>query len=425
MKVAVLTGGSSTERELSLASAKNVCAALEEAGHRTVLLDASSDLVSALRVERPDVCFNALARQARRGRNRPEPARIRGRALRRIAVQRVPARLGQILLGSEMAAYRAITGDEPTASWPQGVCIAREAFESMGAATAFDLVEDRVIGGYPVAVKPAHGVSASGVRRVDSVDQLGEAVSDALSFDDAVIIEQWIDGVEVTVPVLAPAGMPTRCRRWRSWRRRASAIRSPVARRARSSCSHLCAPPRCRTTRPMPRPSVPKSSAPPWKCAVPIRCATSPALILSGTEPRRASWRWTWSALPGRIFAVLPRLRSLRFVAVRRPQRTGQPICAVTACGESAVCDSRVVGRRPVFASVRSATKQQLNHRALMFSRMGLRGCPYNERTGKHPEGGRHGQQIWSFFGWWVGRCGCRAAVRPPVWSGNARYGHR
>ena len=33
-----------------------------------------------------------------------------------------------------------------------------------------------------------------------------------------------------------------------------------------------------------------------------------------------------------------------------------------------------------------------------MFSRMGLRGCPYNERTGKHPEGGRHGQQIWSFL---------------------------
>lgn len=101
-----------------------------------------------------------------------------------------------------MAAYRAITGEEPTASWPQGVYIAREAFDSMGIASAFDLVEDRVIGGYPVAVKPAHGASASGVRRVDSVDQLGEAVSDALSFDDAVIIEQWIDGVEVTVPVL-------------------------------------------------------------------------------------------------------------------------------------------------------------------------------------------------------------------------------
>ena len=266
MKVAVLTGGSSTERELSLASAKNVCAALEEAGHRTVLLDASSDLVSALRVERPDVCFNAL--HGKLG----EDGTVQS-LLEFVGVPFVGSPSGvcrrawdKSSLGSEMAAYRAIAGDEPTASWPQGVCIAREAFESMGAATAFDLVEDRVIGGYPVAVKPAHGVSASGVRRVDSVDQLGEAVSDALSFDDAVIIEQWIDGVEVT-----PAGMPTRCRRWRSWRRRASAIRSPAARRVRSSCSHLCVPPPCRTTRPTPRPSAPKSSAPPWKRAAPIR----------------------------------------------------------------------------------------------------------------------------------------------------------
>ena len=186
MKVAVLTGGSSTERELSLASAKNVCAALEEAGHRTVLLDASSDLISALRVERPDVCFNAL----------------HGKLGEDGTVQSLLEFVGVPFLGSEMAAYRAITGEEPTASWPQGVYIAREAFDSMGIASAFDLVEDRVIGGYPVAVKPAHGASASGVRRVDSVDQLGEAVSDALSFDDAVIIEQWIDGVEVTVPVL-------------------------------------------------------------------------------------------------------------------------------------------------------------------------------------------------------------------------------
>ena len=164
MKVAVLTGGSSTERELSLASAKNVCAALEEAGHRTVLLDASPDLVSALRVERPDVCFNAL--HGKLG----EDGTVQS-LLEFVGVPFVGSPSGvcrrawdKSSLGSEMAAYRAITGDEPTASWPQGVCIAREAFESMGAATAFDLVEDRVIGGYPVAVKPAHGVSASGVR---------------------------------------------------------------------------------------------------------------------------------------------------------------------------------------------------------------------------------------------------------------------
>ena len=69
-----------------------------------------------------------------------------------------------------MAAYRAMTGDAPVASWPQGICIARDAFKDMGAATALDLVEDRVIGGFPVAVKPAHGGSALGVHRVDSQD---------------------------------------------------------------------------------------------------------------------------------------------------------------------------------------------------------------------------------------------------------------
>ena len=59
-KVAVLMGGSSFEREFSLNSGKNVCAALEEAGHRTVPLDTTASLVPTLRSERPDVVFNAL-----------------------------------------------------------------------------------------------------------------------------------------------------------------------------------------------------------------------------------------------------------------------------------------------------------------------------------------------------------------------------
>nr|WP_255478056.1 hypothetical protein [Enterorhabdus sp. P55] len=72
----------------------------------------------------------------------------------------------------------------------------------MGAATALDLVGERVIGGYPVCVKPAHGGSALGVHRVDNPDDLGEAVLDALSYDDAVNIEQWVEGVELSVAIL-------------------------------------------------------------------------------------------------------------------------------------------------------------------------------------------------------------------------------
>lgn len=202
LKVAVLMGGASFEREFSLASGKNVCAALEEAGHKVVPLDTTSDLVPTLRSERPDVCYSAL--HGKHG----EDGSIQS-LLEFLGIPFVgsPSSVCQRAwnkdsMHSEMAAYRAITGEAPIASWPQGLYIARDAFKDMGAATALDLVEDRVIGGYPVAVKPAHGGSAMGVHRVDSVDDLGEAILDALSFDDAVVIEQWIEGVEMAVSVL-------------------------------------------------------------------------------------------------------------------------------------------------------------------------------------------------------------------------------
>ena len=202
LKVAVLMGGASFEREFSLASGKNVCAALEEAGHKVVPLDTTSDLVPTLRSERPDVCYSAV--HGKHGEDGTiqsllefvdipfvgSPSSVCQRAWNKDSMH------------SEMAAYRAITGDAPIAYWPQGLYIARDAFKDMGAATALDLVEERVIGGYPVCVKPAHGGSAMGVHRVDSVDQLGEAILDALSFDEAVVIEQWIDGVEMAVSVL-------------------------------------------------------------------------------------------------------------------------------------------------------------------------------------------------------------------------------
>ena len=202
IKVAVLMGGASFEREFSLESGKNVCAALEEAGHRVVPLDTTSDLVPTLRTERPDVCYSAL--HGKHG----EDGTIQS-LLEFLGIPFVgsPASVchrswNKDSMHSEMAAYRAITGEAPIASWPQGIYLARDAFKDMGAATALDLVEDRVIGGYPMAVKPAHGGSALGVHRVNSVDELGEAILDALSFDDAVVIEQWVEGVELAVSVL-------------------------------------------------------------------------------------------------------------------------------------------------------------------------------------------------------------------------------
>ena len=202
MKVAVLMGGSSFEREFSLASGKQVCEALEEAGHKVVPLDTTSDLVPTLRSERPDVAYSAL--HGKHGEDGTIQSLLEFLGIPFVGSPASVCRStwNKDSLHTTMAAYRAMTGDAPVASWPQGISIARDAFKDMGAATALDLVEDRVIGGYPVAVKPAHGGSALGVHRVDCVEDLGEAILDALSFDEHVVIEQWIEGVEMAVSIL-------------------------------------------------------------------------------------------------------------------------------------------------------------------------------------------------------------------------------
>ncbi len=202
LKVAVLMGGSSFEREISLESGKNVCAALEEAGHRVVPLDTTCSLVPTLRSEKPDVAYIAL--HGKHGEDGTIQSLLEFLGIPFVGSPAYVCRStwNKDSLHSTMATYRAITGEAPIASWPQGICIARDAFKDMGAATALDLVEDRVIGGYPVAVKPAHGGSALGVHRVDKVEDLGEAILDALSFDEHVVIEQWVEGVELAVSVL-------------------------------------------------------------------------------------------------------------------------------------------------------------------------------------------------------------------------------
>ncbi|MCL2825885.1 MAG: D-alanine--D-alanine ligase [Eggerthellaceae bacterium] len=202
MKVAVLMGGSSFEREFSLASGKQVCTALELAGHKVVALDTTKELVPALQSEKPDVCYSAL--HGKHG----EDGTIQS-LLEFLGIPFVgsPAAVchktwNKSLLPSVIAGYRAAVRDSSTASWPYGICIARDAFKEMGAAFALDTIEARIPGGFPLAVKPACGGSAMGVHKVERADQLGVAILDALSYDSEVIIQQWISGVEVAVSIL-------------------------------------------------------------------------------------------------------------------------------------------------------------------------------------------------------------------------------
>ena len=60
--------------------------------------------------------------------------------------------------------------------------------------------------GYPLAVKPAHEGSSFGLSRVEESDELLDAVYEAFGYDAKILLERWVDGTEVSVPILEPAG---------------------------------------------------------------------------------------------------------------------------------------------------------------------------------------------------------------------------
>ncbi|MDR1713445.1 MAG: D-alanine--D-alanine ligase [Coriobacteriales bacterium] len=204
-KVAVLMGGSSFERDFSLASGQHVLRTLEAAGHTVLPLDTTPALVETLRAEKPDVAFIALHG------GHGEDGTIQS-LLEYLAIPFVGSPSGvcrstwdKSMLPIVVASHRLGCGTDAQpgpAHWPQSVCLSAYAFKELGAASALELVAERFHYGYPLAVLPASGGSAMGISKVNEFKELAPALLDALSFDDEVLIEEWVSGVELAVSVV-------------------------------------------------------------------------------------------------------------------------------------------------------------------------------------------------------------------------------
>jgi D-alanine-D-alanine ligase len=197
-KIAVLMGGQSLERDVSLISGKRVCDALEAKGYRVLALDVTPDLVTTLRSERPDAVYIAL--HGKYGED--------GTVQELLEFLGIPY-TGPGVTASALAWDKALSKrlfraeGVPTPAW---VTFTAAAFKQMGAATALDLVPGAV-GGFPVVVKPAKQGSALGLTKVDGPEGLVEALLTALSYGDTAIVEKWIDGRELAVSVVdGPSG---------------------------------------------------------------------------------------------------------------------------------------------------------------------------------------------------------------------------
>jgi D-alanine-D-alanine ligase len=84
----------------------------------------------------------------------------------------------------------------------------RRAMHEMGAAAALRPAAEAI--GYPLVVKPAREGSGLGLTRVEEPEALLEAVYEAFGYDGKILLERWVTGIEITAPILEPAGSEPR-----------------------------------------------------------------------------------------------------------------------------------------------------------------------------------------------------------------------
>jgi D-alanine-D-alanine ligase len=191
-KVAVLKGGGSLERTVSLRSGARAQSALGRLGHEVVAIDAGPELVAQLHDCRPDVAFIAL-----HGRD-GEDGTVQG-LLEAIGVPYTGSGPSACMRATDkaLAKYLMREAGIPT---PDFSAFKESAIRDLGVAAALGDVERRL--GFPLVVKPSSQGSALGVKFARSRDELPGAIVGALSYDRKVVIERYVKGRDLAVSVL-------------------------------------------------------------------------------------------------------------------------------------------------------------------------------------------------------------------------------
>ncbi len=198
-RVAVLKGGRSLERQVSLKSGARVQDALERLGYEVSAIDVGADLVERLENERPELAFVAL-----HGRDGEDGT-----------VQELLDAMGIPYTGSGVSAciraadkvlakHAMRDGGIPT---PDFFAFNETAFKELGAARALPAIEQRLQ--YPIVVKPAGQGSALGIKFAGTAADVPSALVAAFSYDRKVLLERYVPGRDLAVSIIEQGGVPT------------------------------------------------------------------------------------------------------------------------------------------------------------------------------------------------------------------------
>jgi len=184
------------ERDVSFVTGRRVQHALERLGHEVFPLDIEDSTTGTLMEISPDAAFVCLH----------GPGGEDG------TVQALLETLGIPYTGSgPLSSIRCMDKDyAKRAMWAAGIrtppfrTFLRRAMNEMGASAALDVAAEEL--GYPLVVKPSREGSSFGLSRVEESDGLFDAVYEALGYDAKILLERWVEGTEISIPIIEPAG---------------------------------------------------------------------------------------------------------------------------------------------------------------------------------------------------------------------------
>lgn len=200
--VIVLAGGLSHERDVSLRSGRRVSQALRSRGLDVVEADVDSALLPRLAEQPGAVVFPLL----------------HGEAGEDGSLREVLALLGVPFVGSNGPACR-VAFDKSIATTviaeagvrtPVQVALPHEIFRELGASALVSALGNQL--GFPMMVKPARSGSALGCSKVARAEELPAAMVGAYAYGSVAVVEQFVEGTEVTVAVIdrgdGPVALP-------------------------------------------------------------------------------------------------------------------------------------------------------------------------------------------------------------------------